>query len=158
MAQDGHIHPDGAERYLLLRLLSRPRRWARRRLPLPWRRRLAIAVGGAVGTALRGLVAVALPLDGAWPWATFVENVSGSLLLGYLLTRFLHAAPRTTLTIPLFCTGMLGSYTTFSTFAVEIARLAGTNQTGAAVGYALGSITAGFGAALLGVRLGGRRS
>lgn len=147
----------GSEQYWLLRVLSRPRRWARSRLPLPWRRRLAIAVGGAVGTALRGLVAVAMPTDGAWPWATFIENVSGSLLLGYLLTRFLNAAPRTTLTIPLLCTGVLGSYTTFSTFTIEIARLADTTQISTAVGYALASVTAGFITAQIGIRVAERR-
>jgi CrcB protein len=124
---------------------------------LPWRRRLAIAVGGAAGTALRILVAVALPTNGSWPWATFVENVSGSLLLGYLLTRFLMAAPRTTLTVPLLCTGLLGSYTTFLTFSVEIARLAETSEVGVAVGYALVSVAAGFIAAQLGIRVAERR-
>jgi fluoride exporter len=86
-----------------------------------------------------------------------VENVSGSLLLGYLLTRFLNAAPRTTLTIPLLCTGVLGSYTTFSTFSIEIARLADTTQISTAVGYAVASVTAGFIAAQLGIRVAERR-
>ncbi|MPZ74744.1 MAG: fluoride efflux transporter CrcB [Nitriliruptorales bacterium] len=146
-----------SEGYLLLRVLARPRRWLRSRLPLPWRRRLAIAAGGAAGTGLRALIAVTLSTTGSWPWATFAENVSGSLLLGYLLTRFLTSAPRTTLTIPLLCTGLLGSYTTFSTFAVEIALLSDTVTPVVAVGYALASVAAGFIAAHLGVRVAERR-
>ncbi|MPZ72486.1 MAG: fluoride efflux transporter CrcB [Nitriliruptorales bacterium] len=129
----------------------------RGRLPLRWRRRLAVAAGGALGTGLRGAVAIILPAAQPWPWATFIENVSGALLLGYLLTRFLAAAPRTTLTIPLLCTGTLGSYTTFSTFAIEIARLGETGPTGFAVGYALASVVAGFAAAQLGIRVAARR-
>lgn len=145
------------ETYLALRLLARPRAWVRRYLPLAWRRRVAVGVGGALGTGLRLVVSAAVPAVGGWPWATLVENVSGSLLLGYLLARFLLAAPRTTLTIPLVCTGLLGSYTTFSTFAVEIAGLTGQGRPVLAAGYVLASLLAGLAAAQGGIRLAERR-
>lgn len=157
MPPDDHAHARSREPYLLLRLFAGPRAWLRGRLRLSWRRRLAVAAGGALGTGLRGAVAVILPAAASWPWATFVENVSGSLLLGYLLTRFLAAAPRTTLTIPLLCTGLLGSYTTFSTFAIEIARLGETTRPSVAAGYALASVVAGLVAAQLGTRVAERR-
>lgn len=145
------------EAYLALRVLARPRVWVGRYLSLVWRRRLAVGVGGALGTGLRLVVSAAVPAVGGWPWATLAENVSGSLLLGYLLARFLLAAPRTTLTIPLLCTGVLGSYTTFSTFAVEIAGLTGQGRPLLAAGYALTSLVAGVAAAQAGIRLAERR-
>ncbi len=117
----------------------------RRRLPLAWRRRLAVFAGGVLGGGARIAVsAVGNGGDGI-PWGTAVANVSGALLLGYLLTRFLQAGSRTTLTIPLLCTGVLGSYTTFSTFSLEAWELLDAGRAGLAAGYALGSVVAGAG-------------
>lgn len=142
------------EPYLLLRTLARPRAAVQQRVPIPWRRRMGVAAGGLVGTGLRAAVAAALPVGtGGWPWGTFTANLTGTLLLGYLLTRFLVAAPRTTLTIPLLCVGLLGSYTTFSTFVVEVAQLVDTGRPGLGVAYGLVSVAVGFPAAQLGIRL-----
>ncbi|MDP8932300.1 MAG: CrcB family protein [Actinomycetota bacterium] len=147
-----------AEAYLLLRTLARPRAAVRQRVPLAWRRRAGVAAGGLVGTALRAAVAAGFPVDsGVWPWGTFVANLTGTLLLGYLLTRFLVAAPRTTLTIPLLCVGVLGSYTTFSTFVVEVARLIDAGRPAVGVAYGLVSIAVGFPVAQLGIRLAEQR-
>ncbi|MDP8960023.1 MAG: CrcB family protein [Actinomycetota bacterium] len=143
-----------AEAYVLLRTLARPRAAVRQRVPLAWRRRAGVAAGGLAGTALRAGVAGALPVGpGGWPWGTFAANLTGTLLLGYLLTRFLVAAPRTTLTIPLLCVGLLGSYTTFSTFVVEVARLVDAGRPAMGAAYGLVSIAVGFPAAQLGIRL-----
>ena len=129
-----------------------------RRLPLRWRRRLAVFGGGVAGGAARiGLSAGLNPGPGAWPWGTFVANVSGALLLGYLLTRFLHSGTRTTLTIPLLCTGMLGSYTTFSAFSLETWQLLDDGRLAAGAGYALGSLALGLLSALAGIRVAERR-
>lgn len=131
---------------------------ARRRLPLTTRRRLAVFVGGMLGTALRALVVAAVPVGASgWPWATFSANVTGALLLGYLLTRFLNAATRTTLAVPLLCTGVLGSYTTFSSFAVEVTDLLKFGRINTALGYGLGSVIVGYAAAQLGRRGAERR-
>lgn len=146
------------EAYLLLRALARPRAAVRRRVPAAWRRRLAVAAGGLVGTGLRAAVVAALPMGAAgWPWGTFAANVTGTLLLGYLLTRFLVAAPRTTLTIPLLCVGLLGSYTTFSTLVVEVARLVHSGRPDIGAAYGLVSVAIGFPAAQLGIRLAEQR-
>lgn len=142
------------EPYLLLRTLARPRAAVRQRVPIAWRRRMGVAAGGLVGTGLRAAVAVALPDGmGGWPWGTFTANLTGTVLLGYLLTRFLVAAPRTTLTIPLLCVGLLGSYTTFSTFVVEVAQLVHAGRPAMGVVYGLVSVAVGFPVAQLGIRL-----
>lgn len=137
------------EPYLLLRVLARPRAAVRRRLPVRWRRRLAVLVGGAAGTALRAGLAALLPA-GSWPWPTLLVNLSGALLLGYLLTRFLAAAPSTALTIPLICIGVLGSYTTFSGFVVEVFELASGGHPVLAVAYATTSVVGGVLLAMVG--------
>lgn len=126
-------------------------------MELWWRRVLAVFVGGVLGTGARLLVA-ALPhqADG-WPWGTFVANVTGSLLLGYLLARFQGAGARSTLTVPLVCTGALGSYTTFSAFSVETLVLLEAGRAGLASLYVFTSVLAGYAAALVAVRVAERR-
>ncbi len=91
---------------------------------------------------------------GAFPWGTFVVNVTGAFALGFLFTvlteRFrLDPAYRSAITI-----GFLGAYTTFSTLAFETARLweDGAWMLGAA--NALGSMAAGLVAVFCGMWLG----
>ncbi|MFW6018661.1 MAG: fluoride efflux transporter CrcB [Halapricum sp.] len=82
---------------------------------------LLIAVGGFVGATLRYAISTALP--GGFPWGTLTVNVLGSFALGLLLyearlTGLLSAETRLILG-----TGLLSSFTTYSTFAVETATL-----------------------------------
>ena len=82
---------------------------------------LAIAVGGAVGALARhGVsVAVAAAFGGRFPFGTLAANVVGSFAMGGLFTFFserAHVAPELRL---LLMTGLLGAFTTFSTFSVE---------------------------------------
>lgn len=147
------------ESYALLRVLARPRAAVRRGVPVAWRRRLAVFAGGAAGTGLRAAVSGVLPVEvAAFPWLVWAVNISGSLLLAYLATRFLAAGARSTLTMPLLCTGLLGSYTTFSTFAVEAVQLAEADQAAVAVAYATSSVVVGLAAAWLGIRLAEARA
>lgn len=123
-----------------------------------WRRHLAVLVGGIAGTGLRLAVGA---IDGAatgWPWGTFVANLTGALALGYLLTRFLASASRTSLTIPLICQGVIGSYTTFSAFSIEVWRLMGDERAAMALTYAAASVTLGIVLARAGVEAAGRRA
>jgi fluoride exporter len=153
---DDDAVPSG-EPYLVLRLLARPRTVVRRHVPVRWRRLLAVFVGGVLGSGARVLVALLPHEPGGWPWATFLANVTGSLLLGYLLPRFQAAAVRTTLTVPLVCTGALGSYTTFSIFSVETLEMAAAGRPGLALAYVAGSVAVGYLLALVAFRVAERR-
>ena len=126
-------------------------------MPLRWRRRLAVFAGGMAGGAARIGIGALLPAQDGWPWGTLVANVTGAALLAYLLTRFQQAGTRSTLAVPLVCIGVLGSYTTFSLYALEIWDLVEAGAVTTAAAYALVSVVGGLVAALAGIRLGERR-
>ncbi|HET7490031.1 MAG TPA: CrcB family protein [Acidimicrobiales bacterium] len=116
----------------------------------------AIAAGGALGTAARYGVSLAVPpAAGQFPWATFLTNVSGCLALGLVLGVLLERFPPGRFARPFLATGFLGAYTTWSTFAVEVDLLAKDGHAGVAAAYAAASLVAGCAAAWAGVR-GGR--
>lgn len=157
MAQPVDTARPSIEEYRILQALAGTRRRVRARLPLRWRRRLAVFVGGMLGGGLRLGMSELLNGAGGLPWGTLAANLVGSLLLGYLLTRFLRAAPHTTLTIPLLCTGLLGSWTTFSTFSVEVWTLVQQGRVELAATYAVGSVVLGLALAAAGIRLAEHR-
>lgn len=101
-----------------------------------------VAAGGAVGATARYGVAAMLP----GLWGTLTANVSGSLLLGFLLYEALRTDALGDRTRTLLATGVLSSYTTYSTFVVE------TVQAAPAVGaaYLVGSYALGIAGALVG--------
>jgi CrcB protein len=104
----------------------------------------AIFVGGAIGALARYGVGRALAHDpGSWPWATFLVNVAGALLLGYLTTRLQERLPPTAYRRPLLGTGLCGALTTFSTMQVELLQMLDAGEDGLAAGYAAASIAAG---------------
>jgi fluoride exporter len=115
---------------------------------------LAVSVAAAVGAALRYLVdqVVQHQHDQTFPWGTFVINISGSLLLGLLTGLALHqelpAAVTTVLGV-----GLLGGYTTWSTYLWESLALAETGTIGQAALNVVGSLAAGFAAAGAGMAL-----
>jgi CrcB protein len=114
----------------------------------------AIFAGGAIGGAARtGIVHVAPVHPGTWPWTTFFINVAGCLLLGYLVTRLQERLPITAYRRPLLGTGLCGALTTFSTFQLELVRLLDRHDWLLAIGYAGGSLAAGFAGLALGTAL-----
>lgn len=121
------------------------------------RRAAAVFVGGMVGGGARIGVSVLLDGGATTPWGTLAANVTGALLLGYLLTRVLRSGDRTGLALPLLGTGVLGSYTTFSAFSLEVWHLLQVGRPVLALVYATASLALGLGAAVLGMRLGERR-
>ena len=127
---------------------SRPRRWDVA---------LAIAAGGAIGGVMRHAVSVAVP-SGAngFPWGTFVENVSGALLLAVLVVYLIEVWPPSRYLRPFLATGVLGGYTTFSTFMTETHELILDGRGFVAGGYVAASVLAGLTATLVGLRLGRR--
>jgi CrcB protein len=105
----------------------------------------AIFLGGMVGALLRVWLSrqFAVGAD-SWPWPTFLINISGSLLLGYLITRLQERLPQSTYRRPLLGTGFCGAYTTFSTLQIEVLKMAEHHHYGLALAYAAASITSGF--------------
>ena len=117
----------------------------------------AIALGGALGAPARYGMARLIPArPGAFPWATFLTNLSGSFALGFLLVLILERFPPTRYLRPFVATGFLGAYTTFSTFMVETDQLVSGGHGATAVAYVLASIAGGLGATWLGLTAGRR--
>lgn len=115
-----------------------------------------IAVGGALGTLLRfGVTGWVQDLTaGGFPWGTVVVNVLGSLLLGFAVV-WLEAAA-TSAEVRQFATiGLLGAFTTFSTFSYEAVALLREGSPWAAGSYLAGSVVAGLVGVLIGFALAG---
>ena len=91
-----------------------------------------VGVGGAIGSVARWGVSEAMPTGGASevPWATITVNLFGAFVLGALMAGTLQ-----TETLLLFGTGMLGGFTTMSTFGVETMRLIESGNTSTALIY-----------------------
>ena len=115
---------------------------------------LAFLVAAAIGAPARYLIdgLVQDHTDGAFPWGTFVVNVSGCLVLGMITGLGLyHGLGSTTRTV--VGTGGMGAYTTFSTFTFETVRLAEEGATNEAVRYVAASFIIGLAAASVGLAL-----
>ena len=126
-----------------------------RSISIESRRRIAVGLGAAIGTVLRaGLGTLVVAIGHDVLWSTLFANVAGSLLLGILLGWRLRRSAPSTFTIPFVGIGLLGSFTTFSLFAVETGDLLRDGRVGLAAGYAIGSVIAGLVAALAGERVG----
>ena len=113
---------------------------------------LAVAFGGMAGAVCRYLVDRALPTaTGRFPIGTFVVNVSGSLLVGFLLVTLERRFAQRRLLRPLLGTGVLGGYTTFSTLGVDAVLLGRAHHVLTAGLYVAVSVVCGLGAALFGM-------
>jgi CrcB protein len=117
---------------------------------------LLVAAGGAIGAALRHLANLAgLRLFGpAFPWSTFFVNVVGSLLMGLLagwLAR--RAGPGSTELRLFLATGILGGFTTFSAFSLDLVSLWERGALLPAALYAFASVAMSVAALFLGLSL-----
>ena len=109
------------------------------------------ALGGALGALARWAVTVALPSSPTgWPWATLLVNLTGCLLLGVLLAVLAARAPEASWPRPFLAVGVLGGYTTYSAFAVEVVRLTEAGALLAAGGYVVVSVVGGAAAVAAG--------
>lgn len=118
-----------------------------------WQSLLAVLLGGGVGSAARYLVTFAITqrLGPGFPWATLTINVTGSLIIGAVAEVTQTRAFDGSQLVRLFLmTGVLGGYTTFSTFSLEALTLLREGNQAAAVAYGLGSVVLGVAAALAG--------
>ena len=113
-----------------------------------------VGLAAALGAVSRYLVdqAVANKWESAFPWGTWVINVTGSFALGLLTGLALHHGLSAHV-VSVLGTGICGGYTTFSTFNFESVRLAEDGSLAGAVGSIAGSIAAGLLAAACGLGL-----
>lgn len=107
-----------------------------------------VAVAGAVGALSRYGIGVAVGVR-SFPWATLGINLTGSFLLGLVLTAGTERGWPETTTVPI-AIGFLGAYTTFSTFSFETYTLLRTDRAGTAAIYMGLSVVGGVIAAALG--------
>ncbi|MFC5720282.1 CrcB family protein [Streptomyces gamaensis] len=99
-----------------------------------------VSLGGGLGAAARYGAGLLWPTaDGAFPWTTFFVNAVGCALIGVLLAA-IDALGAHRLLRPFLGTGVLGGFTTFSTYAVDIQRLAGEGRTALAFAYLAGTL------------------
>lgn len=124
----------------------------------PWAVLGSISVGGAIGSSARYGVGVAFPAGATgFPWATFGVNVLGCLLIGALMAVVTGWEVRAALdrwrrlVRPFLGVGVLGGYTTFSTYVVEIQHLLGAGAIGTALAYLAGTLVAAVLATWLGL-------
>jgi len=115
----------------------------------------AVALGGLLGSAARIGVAAVFASEG-FPVAVLVVNLLGSFLLGLYVALRQRAVVRRG--SPRFwAIGVLGSFTTFATFSVDLIRLGTENGVISIAAYVVTSVLGGLSVALLGMRIGGLR-
>jgi CrcB protein len=115
---------------------------------------LLVAVAGAAGALTRYGIATAIGVR-SFPWATLAINLSGSFVLGLLLTAGIQRGWPENTVIPL-SVGFLGAYTTFSTFSYETFTLGRADRFVSAAVYVAVSVTGGILAACAGYLLARR--
>lgn len=117
---------------------------------------LAVAAGGALGAAMRhgvGLMAVR-HLPSGWPHGTFTVNILGSFLMGFLISWLAFRGQGGPQELRLFlATGLLGGFTTFSAFSLEVANYVRAGDMARAALYAGLSVALGLAALFIGLWL-----
>jgi fluoride exporter len=101
-----------------------------------------VFVGGGLGATLRHVINVtcARCMGTAFPWGTFIINITGSAVMG-LIAGYLAYKGEASQPWRLFLmTGILGGYTTFSAFSLDTAVLYERGELGLALAYVLGSV------------------
>ncbi|GAB6065119.1 fluoride efflux transporter CrcB [Aquifex pyrophilus] len=117
---------------------------------------LAVALGGAVGSALRYLISkfVQVHLGLGFPLGTMLVNVIGAFLIGFSFSFFVERLGIHPIYRLLFITGFLGGFTTFSTFTYESLTLLREGESLKFLIYFLGTNIIGMLAVFIGYKLG----
>lgn len=119
---------------------------------------MAVGMAGALGSALRWLLAEVWPvLPGEFPWSTIIVNVVGSAALG-VLVGLRPSWPLSRRAYHVLSAGLLGGFTTFSTYALQGVWMLERGQLLGAAGWLVGCVVAALVAAALGWSLGRRLS
>lgn len=132
-----------------------------------WKVLGAIAAGGALGASARYAALLLWPAaEGAFPWAVLGVNVTGCALIGVVMVLISERGVVThPLVRPFLGVGVLGGFTTFSTYAADVSKLLVRQEALTAMAYAVVTVVGALGAvwgaaaatrALLGARGGGR--
>lgn len=125
--------------------------------PSPFTATLYVALGGGLGSVLRyqfgRLVTQVIGVKNAadFPWATLGVNVIGSLVMGLLVGLLARHGSQGETWRLLIGVGLLGGFTTFSSFSMEMVLLAERGMIGSAIAYAAVSLVVGIGAMVLGL-------
>lgn len=116
---------------------------------------LAVAAGGAAGSALRYVTmsAVGHWLGAGFPWGTLVVNALGSFVMGVLVEVWALTWTASPELRAFLAVGVLGGFTTFSTFSLDVVYLIERQQTTAAAGYVAASLALSVGFLFLGLML-----
>jgi CrcB protein len=116
---------------------------------------LAIALGGAIGAVGRHYVSVAmvLLLGHGFPWGTVAVNIAGSFLMGALIETMALAWSPSAEMRALLTVGVLGAFTTFSTFSLDVATLYERGATLQLAVYIVASVAVSILALFAGLRL-----
>lgn len=115
----------------------------------------AVAAGGAIGAVLRhsvNILSFKLFGDG-FPWGTLIVNVTGSFVMGLLIVWLAHVWQPSHEIRALLVTGLLGSFTTFSTFSLDAATLWERQALLPLAGYMTSSVALSIGALFLAMYL-----
>jgi fluoride exporter len=116
---------------------------------------LAVAVGGALGSVARYLMVAQMTrwFGATFPWGTLSVNVVGGLTIG-LLAEAMALKWSVTQDMRLFLiTGILGGFTTFSAFSLEVVALAERGAIAGALAYIVASVVLSVGAVFIGMAL-----
>jgi CrcB protein len=116
---------------------------------------VSAALGGALGALARWALGEGLPHSpDDWPWSTLLVNLTGCLLIGVLLAVLLARFPRSPWLRPFLAVGVLGGFTTYSGFAMDVVRLTGAGRAALAVAYVVASVLGGVVAVVAGLVVG----
>ncbi|WP_316569941.1 fluoride efflux transporter CrcB [Neobacillus sp. YIM B06451] len=113
-----------------------------------------VGIGGAIGSILRFFLTYLHSSGSAMPYGTLFVNLTGSFVLGWFAARFTSFKRLHPLLSTAFSTGLIGSYTTFSTFCLEIVNLADAGQYFYSFAYLAVSLAGGIFLSWLGYRVG----
>ncbi|RJO75363.1 fluoride efflux transporter CrcB [Nocardia panacis] len=115
---------------------------------------LVISLGGGLGALLRYAIGVWWPAQPrSIPWSTLVINVLGCFAIGILMVLITEVWVAHRFLRPFLGVGVLGGFTTFSTYALEVRRLFESGAALEALGYLGGSVVTGLAAVVLGMSM-----
>lgn len=120
----------------------------------PWTVLGVISAGGSLGALARYGLTVAFPhASSAFPWATFTINVAGCLLIGALMAVITETGLVHRLVRPFLGVGVLGGFTTFSTYIVDVQQAVTATAAATGLAYLVATPVAALVAVLVGSHL-----